>query len=114
MAIDGDGTLWTEVVVTVKHSDWYDKDIVTHGIGYPNDNRGKPVPSIGGVTQGLIPKGAKNVTVAKEFLTYFIQPKVVGEFVELGLGRWLPVMPSLAKSPFWQTPKDPHLRGYIQ
>jgi multiple sugar transport system substrate-binding protein len=62
----------------------------------------------------LIPKGAKNVTVAKEFLKYFIQPKVVGEFVELGLGRWLPVMPSLAKSPFWQDPKDPHLKGYVQ
>jgi multiple sugar transport system substrate-binding protein len=23
-------------------------------------------------------------------------------------------MPSLAKSPFWQDPKDPHLRGYVQ
>jgi multiple sugar transport system substrate-binding protein len=34
--------------------------------------------------------------------------------VELGLGRWLPVMPALAKSPFWQDPKDPHLRGYVQ
>jgi len=52
--------------------------------------------------------------VAKEFLKYFIQPKVIGEFVELGLSRWLPVMPSLAKSPFWQNPKDPHLRGYVQ
>jgi len=52
--------------------------------------------------------------VAKEFLKYFIQPKVIGEFIELGLGRWLPVMPSLAKSPFWQDPKDPHLRGYVQ
>jgi len=62
----------------------------------------------------MIPKGAKNVPVAKEFLKYFIQPKVVGEFIELGLGRWLPVMPSLAKSPFWQDPKDPHLRGYVQ
>ena len=88
--------------------------MVTHGIGYPNDNAGKPVPSIVGVTQGLIPKGAKNVTVAKEFLKYFIQPKVIGEFIELGLGRWLPVMPSLAKSAFWQNPKDPHLRGYAQ
>ena len=47
-------------------------------------------------------------------MKYFIQPKVIGEFVELGLGRWLPVMPSLAKSPFWQNPKDPHLKGYVQ
>jgi len=115
MVMDLDGTLSTEVAVKEKHPEWYFKDMVTHGVpGYPNDNAGKPVPSIVGVTQGLIPKGAKNVTVAKEFLKYFIQPKVVGEFVELGLGRWLPVMPSLAKSPFWQNPKDPHLRGYIQ
>jgi multiple sugar transport system substrate-binding protein len=114
MVMDVDGTLSTEVAVKEKHPEWYYKDIVTQGIGYPNDNAGKPVPSIVGVTQGLIPKGAKNVTVAKEFLKYFIQPKVVGEFIELGLGRWLPVMPSLAKSAFWQNPKDPHLRGYAQ
>src|SRR5437667_288258 len=98
-----------------KHPEWYFNEIVTHGVpGYPNDNAGKPIPSIVGYTNGLIPKGAKNVTVAKEFLKYFIQPKVIGEFVELGLGRWLPVMPALAKSPFWQNPKDPHLKGYVQ
>ncbi len=114
MVMDVDGTLSTEVAVKDKHPEWYFKDMVTHGIGYPNDNQGKPVPSIVGVTQGMIPKGAKNVTVAKEFLKYFVQPKVIGEFIELGLGRWLPVMPSLAKSPFWQDPKDPHLRGYVQ
>jgi multiple sugar transport system substrate-binding protein len=115
MVMDVDGTLSTEVAVKEKHPDWYFKDMVTHGVpGYPNDNQGKPVPSFVYITNGLIPKGAKNVTVGKEFLKYFIQPKVCGEFVELGLGRWLPVMPSLAKSPFWQDPKDPHLRGYIQ
>ena len=114
MVMDVDGTLSTEVAMKEKHPEWYYKDMVTEGMNYPNDNAGKPVPSIVGYTTGLIPKGAKNVAVAKEFLKYFIQPKVIGEFVELGLGRWLPVMPSLAKSPFWQDPKDPHLRGYIQ
>src|SRR6267143_1099800 len=107
MVMDVDGTLSTEVAVKEKHPEWYFNEIVTHGTpGYPNDNAGKPVPAIVGYTNGLIPKGAKNVTVAKEFLKYFIQPKVIGEFVELGLGRWLPVMPALAKSPFWQDPKD--------
>jgi multiple sugar transport system substrate-binding protein len=115
MVMDVDGTLSTEVAVKEKHPDWYFKDMVTHGVpGYPSDNQGKPVPAIVGVTCWMIPKGAKNVTVAKEFLKYFAQPKVCGEFVELGLGRWLPVMPSLAQSPFWQDPKDPHLRGYVQ
>src|SRR5262249_47045235 len=94
--------------------EWYFNEIVTHGTpGYPNDNAGKPVPAIVGFTNCMIPKGAKNVTVAKELLKHFIQPKNLGEFVELGLGRWLPVMPSLAKSAFWQNPKDPHLKGYV-
>ena len=114
MVMDLDGTLSTEVAVKEKHPEWYFQEMVTHGIGYPNDNAGKPIPSVVGVTHGLVPKGAKNPTVAKEFLKYFIQPKVIGEFVELGLGRWLPVMPALAKSPFWQDAKDPHLRGYVQ
>src|SRR5438445_10215744 len=114
MVMDVDGTLSTEVAVKDKHPEWYFKDMVTHGIGYPTDNAGKPVPAIVGVTQMMIPKGAKNVAVAKEFLKYFVQPKVVGEFIELGLGRWLPVVPSLATRPFWQDPKDPHLRGYAQ
>jgi multiple sugar transport system substrate-binding protein len=114
MVMDVDGTLSTEVAVKEKHPEWYYQDMVTHGIGYPNDNAGKPVPNIVGFTSCMIPKGAKNVAVAKEFLKFFSQPKVVGEFVELGLGRWLPVMPELAKSPFWQNPKDPHLKGYVQ
>jgi len=114
MVMDLDGTLSTEVAVKEKHPEWYFDEMVTEGIGYPNDNAGKHVPNIVGITNLMIPKGAKNVPVAKEFLKYFIQPKVVGEFVELGLGRWLPVMPALAKSPFWQNPKDPHLRGYVQ
>jgi multiple sugar transport system substrate-binding protein len=114
MVMDVDGTLSTEVAVKEKHPEWYYQDMVTQGIGYPNDNAGKPVPNIVGFTSCMIPKGAKNVAVAKEFLKFFSQPKVVGEFVELGLGRWLPVMPELAKSPFWQNPKDPHLKGYVQ
>jgi multiple sugar transport system substrate-binding protein len=114
MVMDVDGTLSTEVAVKEKHPDWYYQDMVTEGFGYPGDNAGKPVPNIVGITSIMIPKGAKNVPVAKEFLKYFSQPKIVGEFVELGLGRWLPVMPELAKSPFWQNPKDPHLRGYVQ
>ncbi len=115
MVMDVDGTLSTEVAIKEKHPEWYFNEIVTHGTpGYPMDNQGKPVPAIVNITNSLIPKGAKNVTVAKEFLKYFIQPKVLGEFIELGLGRWLPVMPALAKSPFWQNPKDPHLKGYVQ
>src|SRR5262249_26079158 len=75
MVMDLDGTLSTEVAIKEKHPEWYFNEIVTHGTpGYPNDNQGKPVPSVVGFTNGLIPKGAKNVTVAKEFLKFLIQP----------------------------------------
>src|SRR4029453_17523847 len=61
MVMDVDGTLSTEVAVKEKHPEWYFDEIVSDGIGYPNDNAGKPVSSIVGVTQLMIPKGAKNV-----------------------------------------------------
>jgi multiple sugar transport system substrate-binding protein len=112
MVMDLDGTLSTEVAIKEKHPDWYYKDIVSQG--YPRSNDGKPVPSIVRLNCGLIPKGAKNVTVAKEFLRFFIQPKVHSAFLEGGLGRWLPVMPSVGKEAFWSDPKDPHRPSYAE
>ena len=114
MVMDVDGTLSTEVAVKEKHPEWYFDEMVTDGLLYPTTNDGKPVTSITGMTNAVIPKGAKNVAVAKEFLKYFIQPKVLQEFIETGLGRWLPTMPELAKTAFWEDPKDPHLKGYVQ
>jgi len=46
---------------------------------------------------GLIPKGAKNVEVAKDFLKHLIQPKVLNELLKTGLGRNLPAMPAIVK-----------------
>ena len=35
----------------------------------------------------MIPKGAKNVEVAKEFMKFLIQPEICNEFLKVGL-RW--------------------------
>ena len=67
--------------------------------------RAKPAP-----TCGLIPKGAKNVEVAKEFLKYLIEPKVVNEYLKVGLGRNVPCMPSTEADPWWFD--DPHRKAY--
>src|SRR5262249_13288184 len=77
-------------------------------------NDGKPVVSQVAFGCGLIPKGAPNVTVAKELLKYWIQPEVVGEYVKTGLGRSLPSMPELIQDSFWQDPADPHRPGYAK
>src|SRR5215467_11794635 len=104
-----DGTISTEVALYHK-KEQYD-DIVT--LGLPLDNAGKPMPALIGIVGGFIPKGAKNVEVAKDFLKYVIQPKVVNEYLKQGLGRWLPAMPDLVKNdPFWLDPADPHRVAY--
>jgi multiple sugar transport system substrate-binding protein len=111
IVMDLDGTISSEVAVIRKEQDY--QDLVTMGL--PLSNEGKPVPSLTGVQCGLIPKGAKNVAVAKDFLKFLIQPKVINERLKAGLGRFLPPMPSIAKNdPFWLDPKDPHVVAYVQ
>src|SRR6201993_3134680 len=111
IVMDLDGTISTEVAVLSqgKKSD-YD-DILTMGL--PLSNEGKPVPSKVTNPSSLIPKGAKNVAVAKDFLKYSIQPKVANERLKTGLGRSIPAMPSIVKSdPWWSA--DPHVAAYVQ
>jgi len=71
------------------------------------------VPSQQGSLCGLIPKGAKNVDVAKDFLKYLIQPAILNKYLKTGLGRNLPAMPAIVKDdPWWLDPKDPHRVAY--
>src|SRR5947207_8765892 len=109
IVMDLDGTISTEVAIFKNQQDY--NDIVTMGLPLSND--GKPVPSQAINACGLIPKGAKNVEVAKDFLKYFIQPKVNAEWLKTGLGRNLPAMPSIVKDdPWWG--EDPHRSAYVQ
>jgi multiple sugar transport system substrate-binding protein len=104
---DIDGTISTEVAM-FKNKDMYD-DAVTMGLG--NSNDGKPIASQSTVTNGIIPKGAKNEAVAKDFLKYIIQPKITNDWLKVGLGRNVPVMPSIVKNdPWWFA--DPHRKAY--
>ncbi len=52
-----------------------------------------PMPAQLGVGGAFIPKGAKNVEVAKDFMKYVIQPQVMNDYLKQGLGRWLPAIP---------------------
>jgi multiple sugar transport system substrate-binding protein len=109
IVMDLDGSISTEVAIISKRQE-YD-DILTMGLPLSND--GKPVPSRVGSLFGLIPKGAKNVAVAKDFLKYLIQPQVDNELLKTGLGRNLPAMPSIVKDdPWWG--EDPHRKAYLE
>jgi multiple sugar transport system substrate-binding protein len=109
--VDLDYTISTELALYHKKED-YD-DILT--LGLPLDNAGQPIASQLGVAGPFIPKGAKNVEVAKDFLKYVIQPTVVNQYLKGGLGRALPAMPDLVKNdPFWLDSKDPHRSAYAR
>ena len=108
--MDLDGSLSTEVAIIKKQEDY--NDIVTMGLALSND--GKPVPSQQGSLCALIPKGAKNVEVAKDFLKYLIQPPILNEYLKTGLGRNLPAMAATVKNdPWWLDPKDLHRPAYV-
>jgi multiple sugar transport system substrate-binding protein len=109
IVMDLDGTISTEVAI-IKNKQDYD-EIATMGLALSND--GKPVPSEALHTGGLIPQGAKNVAVAKDFLKFLIQPKVLNEYLKAGLGRNIPCMPAIVKDdPWWAA--DPHRAAYVR
>jgi multiple sugar transport system substrate-binding protein len=112
IVMDLDGTISTEVAVLSQGKKEDYDDIVTMGLALSND--GKPVPSQAANAAALIPKGAKNVEVVKDFLKYFIQPKVNNEWLKTGLGRNIPCMPSVANDDPWWLKEDPHRVAYVQ
>src|SRR6266403_842515 len=77
IVMDIERSLSTEVAIIKNEKDY--NDIVTAHLPLGND--GKQVPVEQGSLCGLIPKGAKNVEVAKDFLRYLIQPKVLNELL---------------------------------
>ena len=110
--MDLDGTLSTELAWIKNKKAYYEEMVV---MGLPNRNDGGPMPALQGAGGGFIPRGAKNVDVAKDFMKYFVQPAVMNENLKGGLGRWVPVIPSIIKEdPWWTDPKtDPHRLPYV-
>jgi multiple sugar transport system substrate-binding protein len=110
MVMDFDGTISTEIAVYDKRELY--EDILTRGLPLGND--GKQLPSQVQLIGPAIPKEAKNVAVAKEFIRYVVQPKVLNEYLKGGLGRWMIPIPETAKSdPFWLK-EDPHRTAYTE
>ena len=112
IVMDLDGTISSEVAVLSQGKKEDYDNLVTMGLDLSND--GKPVPSQAGSFSGLVPKGAKNVTVAKDFLKFMIQPKNLNELLKTGLARRVPSMPTIVKDDkWWLDPADQHRVAYV-
>ena len=70
--MDLDGTLSTELAMIKNKKAYYEEAVV---MGLPNRNDGSTMPCFLGAGGGFIPKGAKSIEVAKDFMKYFMQPR---------------------------------------
>ena len=109
--MDFDGTLSTELAMFSNKEAFYHQMKTMAPV---NKNDGTPMKAQVNAGGGYIPKGAKNVEVAKDFMKYFMQPKIMNENLKAGLGRWFPAIPQLVKTdPFWLKSDMPCLLPYI-
>lgn len=112
--MDFDGTLSTELAWIKKDPKAYHDQMRV--LDLPKRNDGSFMPAYVGAGGGFVPRGSKSVAIAKEFMKYFIQPKVMNEYLKTGLGRWCPAIPQVVKDdPWWTDPKlDPHRSQYVK
>src|ERR1700722_4549994 len=112
IVMDFDGSLSTELAM-IKDRKAYLEQMVT--VGLPLANDGKPMPAQVGAGGLFIPKGAKNLEVAKDFARFFLQPEVLDKNLKGGLGRAVPSIPAIVKQdPWWLDPSDPHRPPFVQ
>lgn len=76
---------------------------------FPREPDGEPAQYLVSVKQVLTFADSQHPEAAKDFLSYLIQPEILGEYLQSSGGRYFPVMPQLLAEPFWQNESDPHL-----
>ncbi|MEO0837099.1 MAG: ABC transporter substrate-binding protein [Cyanobacteria bacterium J06642_3] len=81
---------------------------------YPQKPSGESMTYIALVRQAIILKDATNQELAQEFLSYLIQPEVIGDYLKAAGGRFFPVNQQSWLDPFWTDPRDPHLSTAAQ
>ena len=89
-----------------KHSEEY-KKLVT--AAYPKKPSGEPMKYIALVRQAVVPKDAPNRKLAKDFLSYLIQPEIIGNYLKAAGGRFFPVNDRSWSDLFWTDRADPHI-----
>jgi multiple sugar transport system substrate-binding protein len=90
----------------------YTQQLVTRP--FPNKPDGSPMNYLVSVKQAVIFANSRNVSAAKDFLTYVIQPDRLNTYIEESLGRWFPVMPASLQEAFWKDSQDPHISAGIK
>ncbi|MGB3512379.1 MAG: ABC transporter substrate-binding protein [Microcoleaceae cyanobacterium] len=78
-------------------------------IEFPNNPNGAEPRYLVSIKQPIVFKSSAHPELAKEFLSYLIQPDNLGPYIKGSKGRYFPIMPQLWEDPFWHDTKDPHI-----
>jgi len=78
-------------------------------IEFPYNPNGKEPRYLVSVKQPVIFTSSFHTKLAKEFLSYLVDPENLGTYIKGAKGRYFPIMPQLWKDPFWSNTKDPHI-----
>ena len=78
-------------------------------IPFPKEPDGEPLKQIVAIKQIILFESSPNKEIAKDLLSYLLQPENLSTYLERSLGRYFPVMPVVAAKPFWNDPADPHI-----
>ncbi len=87
--------------------DIYYNQIAT--IAFPQEPDGEQIKQIVSTKQIVLFKSSPHTEIAKDFLSYLVQPEHLSTYLESSLGRYFPTMPVIASKPFWNNPDDPHI-----
>lgn len=90
----------------------YEKQIGT--LNFPKKPDGQPMPYLVSIKQIVSFNNSPHPEIAKDFLSYFVQPANIGSYIQLSGGRYFPVMPQLLSQPFWQDSQDHHIRQAVK
>lgn len=76
---------------------------------FPARPDGSPIAHLVSVRQAVIPAESKNQAIAKDFLTFLIQPEVIGNYLKSAGGRYLPAIEAARQDSFWTNQQNPHV-----
>lgn len=81
---------------------------------WPDKFDGQPMRHLVSIKQAVIFQSSTRQEVAKDFLSFMIQPETIQGYIKGSQGRYFPVIPKLLEDPFWTDPNDPHFSTAVK
>jgi len=89
-----------------------DKNVYYNQLGvleFPDKLNGEPIRPLVAVRQAVIFKDSTHISLAKNFLSYYIQPQTAIAYLKAANSRTQPVRTSVWSDAFWQNTQDPYI-----